>query len=220
MEAVAPSTAADFWDARYEGETYAYGTAPNAYFRQRLDALPPGRLLLLAEGEGRNAVYAAKCGWQVTAVDFSDEGRAKALRLAVAQGVRLDYQVADLTALGWQRPGYYDAVALIYAHLEPADRRAVHAAAAASLAPGGHVLLEAFSPRQLGLSSGGPRTAEMLYEPAMLAEDFAGLTLLENHALGVVLHEGSFHAGPANVVRVLAVRPDSANSSTELTYSI
>ena len=103
MEALAP-TAVDFWDARYEGETYAYGTEPNAYFRQQLDALPPGRLLLLAEGEGRNAVYAAKRGWQVTAVDFSDEGRAKALRLAVAQGVRLDYQVADLTALGWQQP--------------------------------------------------------------------------------------------------------------------
>ena len=205
MEAPAPS-AADFWDARYEDEAYAYGTEPNAYFRQQLDLLPPGRLLLLAEGEGRNAVYAAKRGWQVTAVDFSDEGRAKALRLAVAQGVRLDYQVADLTALGWLRPGYYDAVGLIYAHLGPADRRAVHAAAAASLAPGGHLILEAFSPRQLGLPSGGPKSAEMLCEPATLAEDFAGLNILENHALGVVLHEGSFHAGPANVVRLRATR--------------
>jgi len=215
METTAP-TAVDFWDASYEGETYAYGTEPNAYFRQQLGALPPGRLLLLAEGEGRNAVYAAQRGWQVTAVDFSDEGRAKALRLAVAQGVRLDYQVADLTALGWLRPGYYDAVGLIYAHLAPDDRQAVHAAAAASLAPGGHLMLEAFSPRQLGLPSGGPKSAEMLYEPAALAADFAGLTLLENHALGVVLHEGSFHAGPANVVRLLATR----DSTSELDYSI
>ena len=214
MEAIAP-TAIDFWDARYAEETYAYGTEPNAYFRQRLDALPPGRLLLLAEGEGRNAVYAAQRGWQVTAVDFSDEGRAKALRCG-AQGVRLDYQVADLTALGWLRPGHYDAVGLIYAHLAPADRRAVHAAVATSLAPGGHLIVEAFSPRQLGLPSGGPRTAEMLYEPATLAEDFTGLTLLENHALGVVLHEGSFHAGPANVVRLLATR----DSNPELTYCI
>ena len=215
MEAVAP-TAVDFWDARYAGETYAYGTEPNAYFRQRLDALPPGRLLLLAEGEGRNAVFAAQRGWQVTAVDFSDEGRAKALRWAEAQGVRLDYQVADLTALDWLRPGHYDAVGLIYAHLAPADRRAVHAAAAASLAPDGHLIVEAFSPRQLGLLSGGPRTVEMLYEPATLAEDFAGLSILENHALGVVLHEGSFHAGPANVVRLLATR----DSNPELTYCI
>ena len=215
MEGVAP-TAVDFWDARYAEETYAYGTEPNAYFRQRLDALPPGRLLLLAEGEGRNAVYAAQRGWQVTAVDFSDEGRAKALRWAGAQGVHLDYQVADLTALGWLRPGHYDAVGLIYAHLTPADRRAVHAAVAASLAPGGHLIVEAFSPRQLGLPSGGPRTVEMLYEPATLAEDFAGLSILENHALGVVLHEGSFHAGPANVVRLLATR----DSNPELTYCI
>ncbi|MFC7671252.1 class I SAM-dependent methyltransferase [Hymenobacter humi] len=120
--------------------------SPTPTSASRLDTLPPGRLLLLAEGEGRNAVYAARRGWQVTAVDFSDEGRAKALRLAIAQSVRLDYQVADLTALGWQRPGYYDAVGLIYAHLPPADRQAVHAAAAASLAPGGHLLLEAFGP--------------------------------------------------------------------------
>ena len=152
----------------------------------------------------------------MTAVDFSDEGRAKALRRAVAQGVRLDYQVADLTALGWLRPGHYDAVGLIYAHLAPADRQTVHAAAATSLTPGGHLILAAFSPRQMGLSSGGPRMAEMLYEPATLAEDFSGLTLLENYALGVVLREGSFHAGPASVVRLLATRV----SNPELTYSI
>ena len=156
----AASSAVDFWDARYEDEGYAYGTEPNAYFRRQLDRLPPGRLLLLAEGEGRNAVYAAKRGWQVTAVDFSDEGRAKAQRLAAAQGVRLAYQVADLTTLNWQQPGHYDAVGLIYAHLAPTDRRAVHAAVAASLAPGGHLILEAFSPRQLGLPSGGARAAE------------------------------------------------------------
>ena len=78
------------------------------------------------------------------------------------------------------------------------------------------LILEAFSARQLGLPSGGPKSADMLYEPATLAEDFAGLTLLENHALGVVLHEGSFHAGPANVVRLLATR----DSTSELDYSI
>ncbi|SET54023.1 class I SAM-dependent methyltransferase [Hymenobacter actinosclerus] len=200
-----PATA-DFWNERYESEQYAYGTAPNAYFRRQLDLLPPGRLLLLAEGEGRNAVYAARRGWQVTAIDFSDEARAKAQRLAVAQGVHLNYQVADLTDLSWQQTGAYDAIGLIYAHLPTADRQAVHAAAASSLAPGGHLLLEAFSPRQLGLLSGGPKTADSLYEPADLATDFAGLQVLENRELGVVLHEGSFHAGPAQVVRLLAKR--------------
>jgi SAM-dependent methyltransferase len=196
--------AVDFWNARYEDEAYAYGTTPNVYFRRQLDQLPPGRLLLLAEGEGRNAVYAARQGWQVTAVDFSDEARAKAQRLAVAQGVHLDYQVADLTSLSWQQPGAYDAIGLIYVHLPPPARLAVHAAAARSLAPGGHLILEAFSPRQLGLPSGGPKSAELLYEPAELAQDFAGLQLLENQELGVVLREGTFHAGPAQVVRLLA----------------
>ena len=219
MGAISPS-AVNFWNGYYTEEAYAYGTEPNSYFRQRLDALPPGRLLLLAEGEGRNAVYAARCGWEVTAVDFSAEARAKALRLAGAQGVRLDYQVADLIALGWRRPGHYDAVGLIYAHLAPADRRAVHAAAAASLAPGGRLFLEAFSPQQLGSPSGGPRMAGMLYEPAALAEDFAGLALLEDQTLSVVLCEGSFHAGPASVMRMLATRPASREALTESDYSI
>ncbi|AWM31613.1 class I SAM-dependent methyltransferase [Hymenobacter nivis] len=219
MGAISPS-AVNFWNVRYAEEAYAYGTEPNAYFRQRLDALPPGRLLLLAEGEGRNAVYAAQCGWEVTAVDFSAEARAKALRLAGAQGVRLDYQVAGLMALGWRRPGHYDAVGFIYAHLAPADRRAVHAAAAASLAPGGHLFLETFSPQQLGLPSGGPRVAGIRYEPAALAGDFAGLALLENQTLGVMLREGSFHAGPASVVRLLATRPASREALTESDYPI
>ncbi|QJX47795.1 class I SAM-dependent methyltransferase [Hymenobacter taeanensis] len=206
MHTVPHPAAAEFWDARYESEAYAYGTEPNTYFRQQLDKLPPGRLLLLAEGEGRNAVYAARHGWQVTAVDFSDEARAKAQRLAVAQGVHLDYQVDDVTSLRWQQPGHYDAIGLIYAHLPPVARWAVHAAAAQSLAPGGQLFLEAFSPRQLGLPSGGPKSAELLYTPDILAQDFMGLTVRENHELGVVLHEGSFHSGPANIVRLLATR--------------
>jgi 2-polyprenyl-3-methyl-5-hydroxy-6-metoxy-1,4-benzoquinol methylase len=205
--------AADYWDARYEAEAYAYGTEPNVYFRRQLDALPPGRLLLLAEGEGRNAVYAARKGWQVTAIDFSNEARAKAQRLAASQGVRLDYRVEDLLDLAWQQLATYDAIGLIYAHFPAAERQAVHAAVAASLAPGGHLILEAFNPRQLGLSSGGPRTAELLYEPATLARDFTGLTLLENHEAMLVLHEGSFHAGPAQVVRLLARRSTLPTSS-------
>ena len=205
MNAAQP--AADFWNDRYEAEAYAYGTEPNGYFRRQLDQLTPGRLLLLAEGKGRNAVYAARRGWQVTAIDFSDEGRAKAARLASSQGVHPDYQVTDLTALSWEQPGQFEAIGLIFAHFAPATRRAVHAAAAASLAPGGHLLLEAFSPRQLGLASGGPREAELLYEPAALTQDFAALHLLENREVNVVLHEGAYHTGPAAVVHLLATRP-------------
>ena len=201
---------ADFWAARYEAEAYAYGTEPNAYFRHQLAKLTPGRLLLLAEGEGRNAVHAALKGWQVDAVDFSAEGRAKAMRLAATRGVQLNYQLGDVTALHWQQDGPYDAIALIYAPLLPAARRAVHTTAAASLAPGGHLILEGFTPRQLGLPSGGPKDPAMLYEPADLATDFAALQLLENQELGIVLHEGTFHEGPAQVVRLLARRPPTA----------
>lgn len=191
-----------FWDNRYAETAYAYGTQPNVYFRQQLDTLvQPGRLLLLAEGEGRNAVYAAQQGWQVTAVDFSPNGREKALALAREHGVTFEYIVQDIAEFDFSTPGTWDAIALIYAHFPPALRTAVHQKCAEALAPGGKIIIEAFHERQLGNTSGGPQTVELLFSKALLEREFAGLEALEITEQSVVLEEGQFHAGPAEVVR-------------------
>lgn len=196
-----------FWEERYAAAEYIYGTTPNQFLKAFLDNRESdGHLLLPAEGEGRNAVYAAARGWQVTAFDYSANARRKALELARSQGVGLDYQVAAVREFPFPERAY-QAVGLFFAHLPPEDRRYLHRRVTDSLAPGGTVVLEAFSKEQFGKPSGGPRNEAMLYDTESLAEDFAGLRLLVLTREEVVLTEGRFHQGPASVVRLIAEKP-------------
>lgn len=195
-----------FWDERYGAEGFAYGTAPNRWLEAQAGLLAPGgRVLSLGEGEGRNAVFLAGRGLLVDAVDASAVGLAKAERLARERGVAIRTRVADLAGFR-PEPGAYDALVLVFVHLPPAIRPAVHAAAAAALRPGGLVVLEAFTPRQLGRPSGGPRQAELLYEPEALRPEFPGVEWLSLAEAEVELDEGPFHRGPAAVVRGLGRR--------------
>ena len=113
------------WDTRFGKEEYAYGTRPNEYLKEKLTGLTPGNILFPAEGEGRNAVYAAKLGWNVSAFDISTEGRKKALKLADQNQVGIDYQIGELQTLGYQEE-QFDAIALIYAHFPPHIRKDYH----------------------------------------------------------------------------------------------
>ena len=194
------------WDERYGRDEYAYGEEPNAFFKACLDQLPaPGRLLLPGEGEGRNAVYAARQGWQVYAFDFSVEGREKALRLADRYGVELDYDIADYETADIE-PGVYDAVALIFTHMHESIRRKVHRKLAAALRPGGQLFLEAYSPEQLHYGTGGPPNVELLYAPADLREDFSDLEIVQLEQVEAEIHEGQYHTGLGSVVRLVAKR--------------
>lgn len=191
-----------FWDERYAQPEYIYGTEPNVYFRQQLDALPPGKLLLPAEGEGRNAVYAASQGWQVTAFDLSTEGRRKALALAAQQGVEIDYHIMGFDAMDWEE-NTFDAIALIYAHQPRALRSLAYPRLLHFLRPGGTLILEGFSKNQLGKSSGGPQALELLFSQEELREDFAALSSQALEETEIVLDEGRYHAGAASVIRLL-----------------
>jgi SAM-dependent methyltransferase len=190
-----------FWDERYSVAEYVYGTAPNRWLEAEAHRIPRGgRVLSLGEGEGRNAVWLAERGWRVVAQDASPVGLEKARRLAAARGVEVETVVADLAT--WSpEPRAFDGVVLVYLHLPPALRPAVHAAAAAALRPGGAILLEAFTPRQLAFSSGGPRQPDWLYEPEALRGDFPGVAWDVLEEVEIELVEGTFHAGRAAVVR-------------------
>jgi len=192
---------ASAWDERFGGEAFAYGTEPNRWLEAQSPLLRPGsRILSLAEGEGRNATWLAARGHRVHAVDGSRVGLEKARRLAAARGVELETTVADLADFEPGRAGY-DAVVLIFLHLPPPLRALVHARAQAALAPGGLVILEAFTPRQLANASGGPRQAELLYEPATLAADFPGIAWDVLREETAELDEGPLHQGRAALVR-------------------
>jgi len=189
------------WDERYGADGYVYGTAPSRWLVVQAHRLPAGgRILSLGEGEGRNAVWLAQRGFSVVAVDGSAVGLAKAGRLAAARGVAVETVHADLTRYR-PEPGAFDALLLAYVHLPPPEREQVHAAGAVALRAGGLVVLEAFTPRQLAFASGGPRSAELLYEPAALRADFPGIAweVLEESEL--VLDDGPLHQGRAAIVR-------------------
>ena len=198
---------ATFWNERYQNNETVYGLLPNVFFKHSIDKINTGKLLLPAEGEGRNAVYAAKNGWDVTAFDYSEVAKEKALKMAMSHQVTFVYQTTNFLSFQAE-PASMDAVALIYAHMPPEIRSEFHHKVAYWVKKGGYVILEAFNPLQLELQSGGPKDVSMLYIQEMLKNDFPEhdwkIELLETTE--TELSEGPFHEGKAQVIRLLACR--------------
>lgn len=201
-----------FWNERFGGEEYVYGMEPNQFFADQLvngtlEAREPGRMLLPMEGEGRNAVFAARHGWRVDAYDYSDSARHKAMRLAESAGVRISYEIMDMTNPGFRQKSY-DAAGLIYAHLPRDDRIKFHKAVENALAPGGVIILEAFHTLQQHNTSGGPGNPDMLYSADVLRNDFAGMHFIMLDETKTSLQEGEGHRGKADVVRAVIAKPN------------
>jgi hypothetical protein len=191
------------WDLRYSAEEYIYGTEPNTYLKETLIKLSPGRILFPAEGEGRNAVFAATAGWQVDAFDQSEAGRQKALKLAALKSVKFNYIISSIE--DWQAgEERYDCIVLIFVHMPPEMRMTFHAKMIAALKPGGVIVFEAFSKKQLPRESGGPKDPDLLYDADDIRNDFAVLDILDFAATRVNLEEGRLHKGLAEVVRLTA----------------
>jgi hypothetical protein len=195
----------EFWDERFADEEFVYGTDPNEWFAFHLENLKPGKAFFPAEGEGRNAVYAARKGWQVHAFDFSESAARKAGKLADKNGVNLSYMVCGWEEFPW-KPGTYDLVVLSYVHLPPEARKKLHQKVIESLKAGGTVLLEAFSPKQLHYRSGGPKNPDWLFSLSDVKNDFFGLNIIQLREELVELKEGPGHNGEASVVRMQALK--------------
>lgn len=194
-----------FWDERYRADEYAYGREPNAFLRAEAHRIAPGRVLCIAEGEGRNAVFLAGLGHTVTAVDFSIEGLHKASRLARAQNVELTTVHADLATYEPEVDAFTSVVA-IFAHLPPPVRRRVHGWVPRALRPGGVYLLEAYTPAQLAFDTGGPRDPALLMTLAGLKDELSPLRIETGREVEREIHEGAFHEGPSATVQLVAVR--------------
>lgn len=192
------------WDKRYSESGYAYGKEPNLYFKQEIEKIKPGRLLLPGEGEGRNAVYAAELGWEVYALDASIEGKKKAEKLALEKNVKINYRVGDITDAGFIDEKF-DAISLIYVHFSAEQRPAAHRKLAGLLKKGGVIIIEAFSKSQIKNNSGGPKDINMLYTVNELRKDFEDMVILELSEQKINLAEGSYHNGTADVIRMTAV---------------
>lgn len=203
------------WDERYaENDGYLYGTEPNDFVREQLTAADgrravaetPGRALAVADGEGRNGVFLASLGWEVTTFDGAQSGVDKARRLAAERGVTVDARCADAAdiALGSEA---FDLVVSVFAHMPPPVRADLHRRVVAALRPGGVLVLEAYTPDQIGKGTGGPPVPELTMTRDLLAVELDGLVFDHAAELDREVHEGPGHTGLGSVVQIVARKP-------------
>ena len=190
----------EFWNNRYAEKDFAYGTEPNDFLKDELEKLPAGKILFVCEGEGRNAVFAAKQNWIVEAFDLSKEGKRKASLLAKQNNVSINYQIANASKIEYSENSFH-VVVLIYAHFPETIRKSVHERIVSWLKPGGIVVLEAFNPNQLNNTSGGPKDLTMLYTKEIMTDDFKNLMVQQISTETIELNEGKYHIGKADVIR-------------------
>ncbi|MBI2407664.1 MAG: class I SAM-dependent methyltransferase [Gemmatimonadetes bacterium] len=194
------------WNERYSQPGYVYGTEPNDFLAAAAAQIPRGRVLSIGDGEGRNGVHLSTLGHAVTSVDSSTVGLAKARALAAQRGVTIETVEADLAVFDIA-PAAWDGIVSIFCHLPPALRRRVHAQAVQGLVPGGVFVLEAYTPAQLALGTGGPSDAEMMPTLAVLRDELAGLEFVHALEMERDVQEGAYHRGRSAVVQVIARRP-------------
>lgn len=193
------------WNDRYSNEEFAYGEEPNNYLKEQIEKLNIGTILFPAEGEGRNAVFAAKLGWTVSAFDISDEGKNKAIRLAETNNVTINYQVGELESLNYQLE-QFDAIALIYAHFPATIKSSIHKQLDKYLRKDGIIIFEAFSKNHLEYLAknekvGGPKDIESLFSIEEIQSDFSNYEIIELEEKEIELNEGAFHNGTGSVIR-------------------
>ncbi|MDO5686561.1 MAG: class I SAM-dependent methyltransferase [Neisseria sp.] len=193
------------WDERYAEAGFVYGTEPNAFLRQVMARLPVGRALSLAEGEGRNAVFMAEHGFEVTAVDGSAVGLAKAQQLAQERGVSIRTEVADLADYAIE-PESYQVITSIYAHLLPEAHAKILHAACQGLSTGGMLLLVQYHPDQLKFGTGGPREIERLPDMEQLQAACHGIEWLIAEHVEIDVQEGARHSGMSSVIHLLGLK--------------
>lgn len=200
--------AAATWNKRFENADYVFGTEPNTYLQAQARHLPSsGRTLCVADGEGRNSVWLARQGLQVDAFDIAEVGVSKARKLAAQAGVQVHYDVADCESWPWPAE-HYDVVAAIFIQFADPDMRTrLFANIIKTLKPGGLLILQGYSPRQIEYKTGGPPQVENLYTEDLLRASFAGLTTIELRMYEENLTEGPQHHGRSALAGLVARKP-------------
>ncbi len=193
----------DNWNKRYDSKDFVYGKEANKFLKEHLKLKPKARILLPGEGEGRNALYAAKNDYYVHAFDQSEIAAGKAMHMANSEGVRYEYQVCSVEEFE-ALESYYDVVGLIFLHIPSVQHSEFHRKIVKGLKPGGKIIAELFSKKQVGLNTGGPKNEDLLFSIEDLKEDFKDLDFTYIEEKQVELREGVFHQGKAWVIQFIA----------------
>lgn len=198
------------WNARFQGEDYLFGTAPNGFLVAQAGRLQPGqRALAIADGEGRNGVFLAKHGLKVRSVDFSPVALIKAQRLAAREGVELETECADFAQWRWERERFDVVVGIFIQFADAALRSRIFHGIRETLKPGGLVIVQGYRPEQLRYGTGGPKELDHLYTTAMLREAFDGFEILHLAEHDDVIREGSGHSGMSALIDLVARKPEA-----------
>ena len=201
------SDAAATWNRRFECDGFLFGTEPNAWLSEHIDVWPAGgRILCVADGEGRNSVWLARRGFVVDAFDIADVGVAKAHRLAALAGVAVNYTVADCDAYPWTVSAFDGVAAIFVQFADPEQRLRLFRRIAASLKPGGSLILQGYTPKQLEYGTGGPPFLSHLYTAEMLRAAFSEMQVLELTEYEADVNEGNGHKGRSALVGMVARR--------------
>ena len=196
------------WDARYAGDAYLFGTEPNGFLASQHALLSPGmRCLAVADGEGRNGVWLAQQGLEVVSAEASPVALNKARKLAAQRGVAIDFRQVDLLQWDWGEACYDTVVAIFIQFTGPAERACMFAQIKRCLKPGGLLLLEGYTPRQLEYRTGGPSQVENLYTEAMLRDAFCDFEILHLREHDSDIREGSGHSGMSALIDLVARKP-------------
>ena len=196
-----------YWNERYQCGDYVYGCAPNDFLRAHATLFVKGaKVLSLAEGEGRNAVFLATQGCKVQGVDFSAQGQEKAQQLAKNHGVKIGYDLADLTVYD-MGDAAWDGIISVFCHLPERKRANLYESVIRALKPGGIFLLESYNKRQPDFCTGGPNDASYLLSCDELKAPFSGFEVLMLQDVERNVQEGHFHNGQSSVTQFIARKP-------------
>ena len=207
MTAPAFPDAAETWNRRFAGDTLLFGAEPNAWLREHPVWAAGERVLCVADGEGRNSVWLARQGLQVDAFDIAEIGVRKARALAAAAGVDVRHEVASVDGWAWPQAAYDGVAAIFVQFADPAMRARMFDRIVQALKPGGRLVLQGYTPRQLEYRTGGPPQVEHLYTEAMLREAFAALEIVELSSYEADVAEGSGHHGRSALIGLVARKP-------------
>lgn len=199
------------WDEKYNSEQYIYGKEPNSFLKDSCSEIPRGKVLCLAEGEGRNAVFLAKQGYSVTAVDSSQVGLEKAERLAKENGVNIELIHEDLSSYT-MGTSQWDGIVSIFCHLPEEIRKNIHSNIASALKDNGVFLLEAYTPAQLKYGTGGPPVKELMLSKNIILNEIDGLIYSRLVELEREVIEGSHHSGIGAVVQAIGKKHGNSRS--------
>lgn len=198
----------EFWNARYDTDEYVFGTAPNVFLASQAAYLKPGRrALAIADGEGRNGVWLAQQGLKVHAIDFSPAALAKAAKLAAERGVQVEFEQADVLHWAWPEAAYDVVVAIFIQFVPPPGREAIIEGIRRTLKPGGTLILQGYTPKQIEYGTGGPSNPANMYVEADLRRWFGDWTIAHLAEHESHISEGAHHHGMSALIDMVAIKP-------------